>query len=375
VRVVCALKLAAASTIHGAGPRAELRDTPRAAAARSRNIIVAVGTLSSVEPPMTLVLTLTSRNFVLQVSDRLVSEQRGCLVTPRWPARNKTIVYLARDAFVSLSYSGFAMLDGLSTDDWMARLITGVSDWNGDVPPAIRKRPVPCCRDLGTLLALLQRNLGDAVARLPPTFRDLPHTVTLSGWQWKRRGGRARPLLWLIYKRLGATTFEVRNCLPRHWYGSDFRLSAVPFDALSDDEAHGLQDQLQHVLSSHLDAERFLVEAIRGVGKSHRGIGRHCMSVYIRPPEAHVRFVAAAGETEARPFPGLLGDPRLGTTLAVGPAPIDDTSAIAPSSSSYWPWIILRDRLLTSHVLAMGTAEPFTFGLRDFTVSASAVEL
>ena len=56
----------------------------------------------------------------------------------------------------------------------------------------------------------------------------------------KRRGGRCRPLLWLIYKRGGATTFWLRNSLPRHWYGDEFRLSAVPFNALGEDEAHAL---------------------------------------------------------------------------------------------------------------------------------------
>lgn len=48
---------------------------------------------------------------------------------------------------------------------------------------------------------------------------------------------------------------------------------------------------------------------------------------------------------------------------------------MAPSRSAYWPWIILGDRLVVSHTLAPGGAEPLTFRQGGFTVRAEGVEL
>jgi hypothetical protein len=279
---------------------------------------------------MTLVLTVVSRQFTMQVSDRLVSEQRGSLVTPRWSARNKSIVYLARDAFVSISYSGFAMLDGISTDDWMARVITGVADWNGDVIPAIRQRPVPECRDLGALVTILQRELNAAVSRLSPALRSIPHTVTINGWQWPRRGGRARPLHWLIYKPAGEATFRLRNNLGHHWYG-DFLLTTVPLSTpFTDAEMSALVDTVRPALGSPEALESILVRAVRQVADRFRGIGKHCMSVQIRPPAATVRFVPDPAAAAPRSFPAPFDAPHLQTTVVLAPAPLGDTSRTAP---------------------------------------------
>jgi hypothetical protein len=323
---------------------------------------------------MTLVLTVVSREFTMQVSDRLVSEQRGALITPRWGARNKSIVYLARDACVSISYSGLAMLDGISTDDWMARVITGVGDWNGDVIPAIRERPVPQCRDLGGLVTILQRELNAAFSRVSPALRRIPHTATISGWQWPRRGGRARPSHWLIHKPASESTFQLRNNLGHHWYG-DFLLTTVPFvTPFSDTEMSALVDAVRPALGSPEVLEAILVGAIREAADRFRGIGKNCMSIRIRPPAATVRFVPDPAAAAPRPFPAPFDAPHLQTTMFLGPAPLGDTSPTAPSNAAYWPWIILRDQMVVSHALALGsTTDPWRFSLEDFEVLASTV--
>lgn len=54
------------------------------------------------------------------MSDRLVSSPlRGSLV-PFEPTANKTIVYFARDAHVSIGYAGQAYLEERPTDQWIA---------------------------------------------------------------------------------------------------------------------------------------------------------------------------------------------------------------------------------------------------------------
>ena len=53
---------------------------------------------------------------------------------PLYPASNKTVVVLARDAMYTASYTGLARLGAVATDDWMARTIAGVRDWG---PPPL----------------------------------------------------------------------------------------------------------------------------------------------------------------------------------------------------------------------------------------------
>lgn len=41
------------------------------------------------------------------------------------PEANKTIVYVARDAIVSIGYTGRAYLEGRPTDQWIAEQLIG----------------------------------------------------------------------------------------------------------------------------------------------------------------------------------------------------------------------------------------------------------
>ncbi len=61
---------------------------------------------------MTLILSLASSWFTLQVSDRLVT-QAGKQFDP---IANKNILYIGPDGIISLGYTGLAYLDGIPTD-------------------------------------------------------------------------------------------------------------------------------------------------------------------------------------------------------------------------------------------------------------------
>ncbi len=66
---------------------------------------------------MTLILTLATPRYILQVSDRLVT--RG---DSRFdPASNKIVIYHAKNALVAIGYSGLAYLEGVPTDQWIAQ--------------------------------------------------------------------------------------------------------------------------------------------------------------------------------------------------------------------------------------------------------------
>jgi hypothetical protein len=70
---------------------------------------------------VTLVLTAVAPNFVVQVSDRLVTDAGSGKVLD--PVTNKTVIYLARNAHVTIGYSGLAYIEGITTDRWIAQIL------------------------------------------------------------------------------------------------------------------------------------------------------------------------------------------------------------------------------------------------------------
>ena len=67
---------------------------------------------------MTLNLTLLTTTYVMQVSDRRLTD---LLSGGEFDAvANKNVVYLARDGIFTICYSGPAYLEGVPTDTWIA---------------------------------------------------------------------------------------------------------------------------------------------------------------------------------------------------------------------------------------------------------------
>lgn len=71
--------------------------------------------------PMTLILTLVTPTFAIQVSDRRVSYVDGRIYDDE---ANKTAVVAAADGVLVLSYTGPAYLDGAPTDHWLAEQVS-----------------------------------------------------------------------------------------------------------------------------------------------------------------------------------------------------------------------------------------------------------
>lgn len=70
---------------------------------------------------MTLVLTLVTTRYVVQVADRLVTTDGKRFD----PTSNKSLIYLGRNAIVAIAYSGLAYLEGIPTDEWIAQTLWG----------------------------------------------------------------------------------------------------------------------------------------------------------------------------------------------------------------------------------------------------------
>src|SRR5262245_17567902 len=64
---------------------------------------------------VTLILTKTSEQYILQFSDRLVTQSGK----PFDELANKAVIYAATNGIVAISYTGASFLDEIPTDQWI----------------------------------------------------------------------------------------------------------------------------------------------------------------------------------------------------------------------------------------------------------------
>jgi hypothetical protein len=244
---------------------------------------------------MTLILSHLSRGFVLQVSDRLVTGARpGVAPAPFDLLANKTIIYQARDAIVSMSYTGRAYIGRLTTDDWIAKTLSGA-----DISEkfSVRSGPIPQWWDIGQATRLLLRELS----RSEIGAQDAGFELVAVGWQWKnvKRSLEGRyqpvPMAWGLSKPEGARFEKDVKRLPRRWcWKHRFFFDASPRINLNEGERDGLFRRLNEEVarigalktSEELAdmVERATVDTIRAVSVSNRYVGPNCMGVVIAPP-------------------------------------------------------------------------------------------
>jgi hypothetical protein len=97
---------------------------------------------------MTLVLSVATPAYSLQVSDRLVSKGGE----PFDPLANKNVVVRATDGLLVFGYTGLAFLDRMPTDTWIADRISGgaCAEIGGHSPTAVSRSAMsgPACSRL-----------------------------------------------------------------------------------------------------------------------------------------------------------------------------------------------------------------------------------
>jgi hypothetical protein len=210
---------------------------------------------------MTLILTQGSERYVLQVSDRLLTQPRRR--KPFDPVSNKTTIYLTTDALISIAYSRAAYLDQTPTDQWIAEILKGerhALNAQGALELG-RHRQWP---DIDQTTELIRAALESSVRSLesPP----LVHIV-VAGWKWDT--AEAHPIVvHILNSEADPSIVDVRPLqLPKPVKaetGSPLMLSAAPTDnPLSPDEFKQLFEELRRTNPWPGDSLRVLVEAIR----------------------------------------------------------------------------------------------------------------
>ena len=235
---------------------------------------------------MTLNLALSTRHFVLQVSDRLLTSGPK----PFDIAANKNVVYVARNGIVTFGYTGAAYLEGVPTDTWIAETLTGSAGGAlANDSATFRFGSLPIWLDVGAAVNLL-------VERLKPIYEltrrcGLPISVQVVGWQWPaKRINRARPIGGEIESNSGRADDLMIDWSARDWH---FAPGAVMFRQtpayLSKQEKDYFFRHLRTMLPHPKHVVGPMVEAIRRKARLEPKIGLDCMCVFL-PHPAHRRI-------------------------------------------------------------------------------------
>lgn len=246
---------------------------------------------------MTLVLTLVTTRYVMQVADRLVTVGGNKFD----PASNKSLIYVARNAIVTIGYSGLAYLDGIPTDEWIAQTL-----WGKELPRHDDGRAVGHVLGGGTRQSI---DIGRAIERIrcesqkalrndPAPLKAKFLQIVLAGWQWRRMGSQTvwRPILYAIRseQQNGRIRCDVGN-LPRYWHYErelrdgkscrPFHMLPVPFTKdTPDPRAAELITRLGPVAHIPDTARQTLVKEIQTRAASKPTIGKDCMCIYMPFP-------------------------------------------------------------------------------------------
>jgi len=244
---------------------------------------------------VTLILSNLSRGFASQVSDRLVTRTRpGSDPVPFDALANKTVIYWARDAIVTMSYTGPAYIGELTTDDWIVQKLTGLNVTGGF---GTRLGALPQWLDIGQAA----RVLAEEFSRSEIGRSQVQFALVIAGWQWKnvRRPLEGRyqpvPMGWALSNTPELGVFEKKvERLPRHWqWRNRTFFHAAPKANFASSERTKMFAQLREEISNDPPktniemadrVERVTVDAIRSASVTNRYVGANCMSVVIAPP-------------------------------------------------------------------------------------------
>jgi len=264
---------------------------------------------------MTLVLSAATPGFVVQAADRLLTKAINNKPRPFDPVANKTIVYRATDALVSLSYSGVAYVKSQPTDEWLAELLWGAPiargpDGNGSVAFGVAARPNAWTID--TAIRALRR----AIDGLPQSWINKGGLlITVAGWRQDRP---VRPFLVDIKRAAQAPRCVIRGTSRRSTRQRNFPLTqigaGIPWATVK-----GAFDRFRPSNTLLMeDAEATFVELIRGASRKHLTVGPHVLTIAIPAPG----FGPAVGRFHpAKPHRVRVVSARKALTVAVAHTP------------------------------------------------------
>jgi hypothetical protein len=234
---------------------------------------------------MTLIISCVSWYGVHHVSDRMVSSQGK----PFDPVANKSVLYVAPDGIMAMSYTGTAYLAGVATDRWIAESLA-----REKLEEGFGSGPAKSWPPIGLALTRLKHDLGLALndPKTDPSVKHWPFELQGAGWRWGKK--HAKPVAATITKEFGESLITLvhhREALGRN----EFRTLAVPA-AHATPVVPNLRAGLRGASNAE-QVEAALVAAVRERSASVPGqVGTDCMGFQLPPPGyrfARVRYHGA----------------------------------------------------------------------------------
>lgn len=234
---------------------------------------------------MTLIISKTSRNYVLQVTDRLVTKSGDSFD----PLANKNIIFCALNGILSFAYTGHAYIGSTPTDQWLAEKLIGKK--LKDHLPCVECGPIKISY-IGPALQTLIEALNRAFTEdIEPTLKDdwfkRKFDLCFEGYVWNKNR-KSRPFNGVIFKTTNSDKFYIRYS-DRHWY-SEAIITGAPSGNVSQEQLEKLTEVLRNKEPD--EAESIISEFIQDLSKNNPTVGSDCMSILIpSPSEAHLKSV------------------------------------------------------------------------------------
>src|SRR5262245_15870166 len=292
---------------------------------------------------MTLIISLTSPSYVLQVTDRLLTQNQS----PFDQHANKNILFVARNAIVTMGYTGIAFLGDVPTDQWIVEKLTGVKFDPSRPPPVMSTGTRRFFPDIGRSLHILKEALDSARSEIQSGWRRNwtagSFDVSITGWQWNKKG-RFRPISAWLSKSCDNDTVEV-GYSPRHLFARGFRVSVAPSENMSLSDLRHLSDRVRSKMPD--EAEALFVERVRQVSSRVAEVGPNCMSIILLSPsiaQGRIRYMPVAPGRAVISTPSLIQE----LAVAVSPWIIGSNVIMAPSIMSGSGWQVQLDRYTIS---------------------------
>lgn len=294
---------------------------------------------------MTLILAFAWPTHVFQVTDRLLtdtSEQK-----PFDPMANKNVIYRARDAIVSMAYTGHAYINGIPTDQWIVEKLRGEAFPQQERMMAVSFGPNLHWMDVGQSIQHLQTELNrvlDANAR--QSFQ-----LMVVGWKRERRK-RCAPILWCSEYHASSGQLET-NRRPRDWqYSSNYPIVGAPDANVSLAELKAAMARIKPTRSTE-EIEEVLEDTIRKVSQNNNMVGPNCMSIHL--PHPNLSPVVKATYRPLQPGQAIMYTDEWRRTIP----------------AAYSPWLLGSNTTVTPAIVV---GKGWRFGLDSFEVQFDGPE-
>jgi hypothetical protein len=247
---------------------------------------------------MTLIVSMLCQgSVVLQVTDRLVT------TIPHGKKydelANKNIIYFAKDAIVSIGYTGPAFIGKLPTDSWIVWTLCGQKSTHNFEQPKfavqISNQPIAPIMTIWQAMQLLKAALKKIQLAGSGTFLEL----VVIGWKGNREmtgegTNKPVPFLWVLRGPIRGE-FSLLRLKHVSSPGSS-TLVAAPYGNMPKDKLRSLGLRFVEMINDPelprddllRDYEQFIVDGIRNVSHSNKYVGEDCMSIAIWRPGPYI---------------------------------------------------------------------------------------